>query len=160
MTFIGTQTESRRYLAEALLDLDGWDVTGITTINRQELESYRDLDRSPYLGPVYLNLFDAGELQTWDDYSVELRVASPQEQPIRGTVGGYYFNADNESFQREFTGFCNRVSLTIKALTSPLSKYTASCSACFLSSGRCATLSGSSMPFRCRLRSLATSEMS
>ena len=107
--FIGTQTESQRYLVEGLLDLGGWDITAVATANRQRLESYRDLDRSPYLGPVWANLFDSGELQTWDDHSEEIRVNSPQDKPVRGSAGVYYFNADNKASQREFTGFCNRV---------------------------------------------------
>ncbi len=107
--FIGTQTTSQRFLAEGLLDLGGWDLKAIATMNKQELESYRDLDRSPALGPLWINLFDSGEIQTWDDYSGEVRATSPQDQPIRGSAGVYYFSADNLAFQREFTGFCNRV---------------------------------------------------
>jgi len=107
--FIGTQTTSQRYLAQGDLNLGEWDVTAIATINRQELESYRDLDRSPYLGPLYANVFSSGELQKWNDHSEEVRVSSPQDQPIRGSTGVYYFKSDNVSFQREYTGFCNRV---------------------------------------------------
>ncbi len=106
--FIGTQTSSERYLTQGSLNLGEWNVTALATINEQELESYRDLDQSPYLGPVWANVFTAGELQTWDDYSAEVRATSPQELPVRGTVGVYYFNAENESYQKEFTGFCNR----------------------------------------------------
>ncbi|MBL8199565.1 MAG: TonB-dependent receptor [Chromatiales bacterium] len=106
--FIGTRTSSQRYLAEALLDLGDWDLAVVGTINHQELESYRDLDRTPWLGPVWSNVFAAGELQTWDDYSGEVRLTSPQDQPVRGTTGVYYFKADNESYQAEYTGFCNR----------------------------------------------------
>lgn len=107
--FLGTRTESERYLAEALLDAGGWSFSALGTANRQELESYRDLDRSPYLGPVWVNLFASGELQTWDDYSAELRATSPDDQPVRGTAGAYYFSAENQAYQREFTGFCNRL---------------------------------------------------
>jgi outer membrane receptor protein involved in Fe transport len=106
--FIGTQTESQRYLAEAKLDVGDWNLAVVGTINHQELESYRDLDRTPWLGPVWSNVFAAGELQTWDDYSGEVRVTSPQDQPLRGTAGAYYFKAENFSQQREYTGFCNR----------------------------------------------------
>ncbi len=106
--FIGTQTSSQRYLAEALLDLGGWDLAVIGTINHQELESYRDLDRTPWFGPLWSNVFAAGELQTWDDYSGEVRITSPQDQPIRGSTGVYYFKAENNSSQAEYTGFCNR----------------------------------------------------
>ncbi len=106
--FVGTQTSSERYLTQGALDLGEWNVTAIATMNRQELESYRDLDRTPWLGPVWSNVFTAGELQKWDDYSAELRATSPQDQPIRGSAGAYYFSAENESYQKEFTGFCNR----------------------------------------------------
>jgi len=108
-SFIGTQTTTERYLAEAILDLGGWRFTTIGTANNQELESFRDLDQSPYLGALWANFFAAGELVTSDDYSVEVRATSPQDQPMRGTAGVYYFNLDNFSQQREFTGFCNRV---------------------------------------------------
>ncbi len=107
--FIGTQTSSERYLAQADLGLRDWNITALGTMNRQELESYRDLDRSPYLGPVWLNLFDSGELQKWDDASFELRASSPPDKPIRGQGGVYYFSAKNKSYQREYTGFCNRL---------------------------------------------------
>lgn len=106
--FIGTQTSSQRYLAESLLDLGDWNVAVIGTINHQELESYRDLDRTPWFGPLSSNVFTAGELQTWDDYSAEVRVTSPEDEPVRGATGAYYFKAENESYQAEYTGFCNR----------------------------------------------------
>ena len=107
--FIGTRTDTQRYLAEAVLALEGWDLTGRATLNRQELESYRDLDRSPYLGPLWLNLFASGELQRWDDHSFEVRATSSQDEGMRVTAGAYYFSSEAESYQREFTGFCNRV---------------------------------------------------
>lgn len=107
--FIGTQTETQRYLLEGVLGVGTWEVVARATRNRQQLESYRDLDRSPYLGPLYVNLFTAGELQRWRDQSYEVRATSDQAQRLRGTLGAYYFDAEQESYQREFTGFCNRV---------------------------------------------------
>ena len=107
--FIGTQTSTNRYLAEGKLDLAGWNVTALGTLNRQRLESYRDLDRSPYLGPIFVNLFASGEIQTFDDESIELRTNSPQDKPIRGQAGVYYFTANSQGYQREYTGFCNRL---------------------------------------------------
>lgn len=106
--FIGTQTETDRYLIEGILDLSGWTVVARWADNSQDLEQYRDLDRSPYLGPLFVNLFDAGEYQTFDDNSAELRVSTPVDQPVRATVGGYYYDAENKGYQREFTGFCGR----------------------------------------------------
>lgn len=109
--FIGTRTETQRYLLEGLADLGEWDLTVMGTINHQVLESYRDLDRSPWLGPVWSNVFTAGERQTWDDYSGEVRVNSPDDRRLRATAGTYYFKAENFSQQREYTGFCNRTEL-------------------------------------------------
>jgi outer membrane receptor protein involved in Fe transport len=108
--FIGTQTETDRYLIEGILDLDGWALVARWADNSQELEQYRDLDRSPYLGPIFVNLFDAGEYQTFDDNAAELRVSSPTDRPLRGTAGAYYYDAENKGYQREFTGFCGRTS--------------------------------------------------
>jgi outer membrane receptor protein involved in Fe transport len=107
--FIGTRTTTERYLGQASWSVGGWTLAGVAAANRQELESYRDLDRSPYLGPVWANVFAAGELQTWEDQSLELRATSDQDRRLRGTLGTFFYDAENLSFQREFTGFCNRV---------------------------------------------------
>ncbi|MEZ5563939.1 MAG: TonB-dependent receptor [Gammaproteobacteria bacterium] len=108
-SFIGTRSETRRYLAEGLYTLDDWEIAVRATLNHQSLESYKDLDRSPYWGPLFAGVFETGELQRWSDHSYEARVTSPQDQPVRATAGAYYFRADNTSYQREFTGFCNRL---------------------------------------------------
>lgn len=107
--FIGTQSETRRYLAEGIYTINDWEVSARATLNHQSLESFKDLDRSPYYGPLFAGVFETGELQRWSDHSYEVRVTSPQNQPVRTTAGAYYFRADNNSFQREFPGFCNRV---------------------------------------------------
>jgi outer membrane receptor protein involved in Fe transport len=107
--FIGTRSETRRYLAEGIYTLNDWELSARATLNHQSLESYKDLDRSPYWGPLYGGVFETGELQRWSDHSYEARATSPQDQPLRATVGVYYFRADNTSYQREYTGFCNRL---------------------------------------------------
>ena len=108
-SFIGTRSETRRYLAEGIYTINEWEVSARATLNHQSLESFKDLDRSPYWGPLYAGVFETGELQRWSDHSYEVRATSPQDKPVRTTAGAYYFRADNNSFQREFTGFCNRV---------------------------------------------------
>jgi outer membrane receptor protein involved in Fe transport len=107
--FLGTRSETRRYLAEGIYTLNDWEIAARATLNHQSLESYKDLDRSPYWGPLFAGVFQSGELQRWSDHSYEARVTSPQDQPLRTTAGVYYFRADNTSYQREFTGFCNRL---------------------------------------------------
>jgi outer membrane receptor protein involved in Fe transport len=108
-SFIGTRSETRRYLAEGIYTVRDWELSARATLNHQSLESYKDLDRSPYWGPLFAGVFETGELQRWSDHSYEVRATSPQDKPVRTTVGAYYFRADNNSFQREFTGFCNRL---------------------------------------------------
>ncbi len=108
-SFIGTRSETRRYLAEGIYTINDWEVSARATLNHQSLESFKDLDRSPYWGPLYGGVFETGELQRWSDHSYEARVTSPRDKSVRATAGAYYFRADNSSFQREFTGFCNRL---------------------------------------------------
>ena len=107
--FIGTQTETRRYLLEGIYTLADWELVARTMLNRQRLETYKDLDRSPYFGPLFAGVFHSGELQKWSDRSYEIRASSPEDKPVRATAGAYYYRADNDSYQREFTGFCNRL---------------------------------------------------
>lgn len=106
--FIGQQTQTDRFLGEAILDLESWSLVGRATYNDQRLESYRDLDQAPALGPIWANVFDAGEKQYWKDKSFEVRATSDQGEALRGTVGAYYFDARNKGYQREYTGFCGR----------------------------------------------------
>src|SRR5690606_18782711 len=55
--FIGTRSETRRYLAEGIYTVNDWEISARATLNHQSLESYKDLDRSPYFGPLFAGVF-------------------------------------------------------------------------------------------------------
>ena len=104
--FVGTESETTRYLGEAIYDLNEWELVGRATYNEQDLLQFRDLDRTPALGPVYSNLFTGGEDTQFEDWSVELRFSSPTDLPIRGQGGYFHYDSEKLGFQRDFTGIC------------------------------------------------------
>ena len=104
--FVGIESETWRYLGEAVYDLNDWELVGRATYNDQELIQFRDLDRTPALGPVYANLFTGGEDTRFEDWSVELRFNSPTDLPIRGQGGYFHYESEKLGFQRDFTGVC------------------------------------------------------
>ncbi len=104
--FVGIQTQTERYLVEAIYSLGQWGLLGRYSHNVQEVESYRDLDRGPGIGPLGINVFNAGEINEFEDDSVEIRISSQADAPVRATAGAYYYKADEIAFQRDFTGIC------------------------------------------------------
>ena len=104
--FIGTKTDTTLYLTELEYDPGEWSIRARYAHNEQNSEQYRDLDRGPYLGPLDINVFDAGETSKFDDDSFELIVNSPVDERFRASAGVYYYEADEEAKQRDFTGVC------------------------------------------------------
>ena len=104
--FVGVRSETERYLVEAVYEINEWEIIGRYSHNVQTVETYRDLDRGPGLGPLTINVFDAGEVNEFDDDSLELRIASPSAARFRASLGAYYYEADELAFQRDFTGVC------------------------------------------------------
>lgn len=100
----GVQGEATRYSLKVDYDLDnGWQLSSITGVNRQE--RYSGIDQSydavPALvvpaGPV--NIVVPGALQTFSlwrakDWSQGLRVSSDQSLPVAGLFGMYYYAAE------------------------------------------------------------------
>jgi iron complex outermembrane recepter protein len=96
--------EVDRLFATANLDWDlggsGWVVTAIGAF-RDETEYFgTDSDHSdafvrfgpPTAEPLFANTSRDDE----KDYSIELRVASPEDAPIRGLAGVYYYDFEND----------------------------------------------------------------
>jgi outer membrane receptor protein involved in Fe transport len=104
--FVGAESETIRYLAEVFWDPGEWSVIARYANNEQDVEQYRDLDRTPYLGPLDLGIFTGGQKNDFNDESFEFRIDSPQDSRFRAAAGIYYYEADEKAFQRDFTGTC------------------------------------------------------
>jgi len=101
----GTRREQRRFLFQFDQGLGDWDMTQRFAYNTDDFESAFDLDRMEHRNPSFLtNLFLFETNHTVDDWSFELRFASPQDTPVRGQVGVYYFESENTGSQRSFPG--------------------------------------------------------
>ena len=90
----------RLYVSTAL-DWDvggsGWTVTAIGAYRDETQRFGSDSDFSNaniFFGPpgVVEPLFANTDIEEFEDYSIELRLASPEDLPIRGLIGGYYYD--------------------------------------------------------------------
>lgn len=70
------------------LDLGGHTLTSISAYERTKRNSRFDGDETP------LNILDATHRPDSDEYTQELRLASPTEGRFRYVLGGYYFRED------------------------------------------------------------------
>ncbi len=99
----GQKRETFRSFLDAKIDINGWQVSSLTGYNSVNLAALTDATRGVpatmrYLSKTgqiktfeYLLLREEGEPQ-FRELSQELRLSSPQEAPIRGGIGGYYFH--------------------------------------------------------------------
>ena len=103
--FLGMEEEIQRYLAQVDYDFRDYSFILRYAHNRQDSEFVRDLDRSYALGPVSTGLFESNSFFSNEDNSWEFRVQSPGDQRVRWQLGYYYYNFNEDRFQRDFTGF-------------------------------------------------------
>ena len=119
----GLDGEATRYSLKADYHLaNGWQLTSITGVNRQQ--SYSALDQSYNALPALVvpagptNIVVPGALQTFGfgrskDWSQGLRLSSDQDQPVAGLVGLYYFRAEG------LPGYSGDLGAAIKVPTKP-----------------------------------------
>lgn len=73
----------------------GWSITSISAFNKNNSITGQDNTLLPTLTAA----FSVDQSRT-QDFSQEIRVMSPQDKPVRGLFGGYYYQEDsNEGFQ-------------------------------------------------------------
>jgi iron complex outermembrane receptor protein len=98
----GTRRVQKRALLEFEQGLGDWTSTFRATFNRDELEQGFDLDRTEqrFLTGTF-SMFEKLEL---DDHSFEVRLDSPSDAALRGSIGVYYFKSESESRQKQFVG--------------------------------------------------------
>ncbi len=101
----GTRRTQRRFLFQFDQGLGEWDMTQRFAYNTDDFQQAFDLDRMGHRNPgVITNLFLFEVDNIVDDWSFEMRFASPQDAPVRGQLGIYYFESERSSSQRSFPG--------------------------------------------------------
>lgn len=104
--FLGQEEDIRRYALEGTFDLGGdWTAVARWTQADIDQEYYRDLDRTPALGPLANGLFEASERYELEDRSAEVRIQSPADRRLSGLFGAFYYNRAQNFRQRNFNGF-------------------------------------------------------
>lgn len=103
--FIGQQETIDRYLTEFVWDMNDYELIGRYARNDVTSEFVRDLDRSYALGPLATGLFEAYSRNEDLDDSIEVRLSSPGDKRLRWQAGYYWYNFEQEQFQRNFNGF-------------------------------------------------------
>lgn len=100
-----TRAEDKNYGLSAQVDwaLGDYTVTSITAWRGWTNDQFQDQDRLPLATASYAQLHDVGELN-FDQYSQELRLASPKGGFVDYQIGAFYFQGDNsERYQRTTT---------------------------------------------------------
>ena len=103
--FIGQEETIDRYYVDAIWDFADFELMGRYARNDVTSEYVRDLDRSYTLGPVATGLFEAYSRDEDTDDSVEIRLSSPGDFWLRGQVGYYWYDFENDQVQRNFNSF-------------------------------------------------------
>lgn len=98
----GTRRTQRRALLEVDQALGSWTLTARATYGEDDLAQGFDLDRTEqrYFGGTF-SMFERAELE---DHSIELRLDSPGDRRLRGSLGLYWFESDWKSRQKQFVG--------------------------------------------------------
>jgi iron complex outermembrane recepter protein len=99
----GLQRDTYNLLAETKVDMNDWEVTLRGAYNKQNEKSAFDGDSVPIRGAS--GFVTSASEDPIRDYSVELRVASPGENALRGQAGLYYYDELDKSRARTFSIF-------------------------------------------------------
>ena len=91
-----------RYFADMIADIGDYELTVRYAHNERDSEYVRDLDRSYTLGPVSTGLFEAWTNNDEEDDSAEIRLASPGDSRLRWLAGGYWYDYQEDQYQRNF----------------------------------------------------------
>ncbi len=98
----GLYKNQNRYFLAYTQDIGDWLVTARYGRNTESFDNSYDLDHTEARAVFGLFNFEIDRNNV--DWSGELRLASPRDLPVRGEIGGYYYDAELDSNQRSFTG--------------------------------------------------------
>jgi iron complex outermembrane receptor protein len=103
--FIGSRSETTRYLLQGVFDIKEWELTTRAAYTDNSDGFVRDLDRTYALGPVTTGLFEQYSVGSSEDKSFEARIASPANKKVYGMFGYYYYKTESLGKIRDFNGF-------------------------------------------------------
>lgn len=99
----GTVREQHRVLLDYTQDLAaGYTLTARAGYNKDDIRKLYDLDHTEnraVWGQFHFDLF-----RDLKDYSAELRLTTPEDRAVRGSLGLYWYELDRASHQRSYPG--------------------------------------------------------
>ena len=98
----GTRRETDRFLLDFRQAFGDWDLTGRFAYNEDLFNQVYDLDHTQVR--VLAGLFNFEQIAEQEDYAIELRLSTPVDNRLRGSVGVYYYDFDRSSRVRSSVG--------------------------------------------------------
>lgn len=98
----GTYREQNRVLLEYVQDVSGFTLTTRGAWNKDDFEQLFDLDHTQTRAVWGLFSFDLQ--RDIKDRSLEFRIDSPGDLPVRYSLGAYWYDQDRENRQRSYLG--------------------------------------------------------
>lgn len=98
----GTYREQNRVLLEYVQDVGGFTLTTRGAWNKDDFEQLFDLDHTETRAVWGLFHFDLQ--RDIEDKSLEFRIDSPVDRPVRYSLGAYWYDQERENRQRSYLG--------------------------------------------------------
>lgn len=98
----GLERDTHRVMGEWIQDLREWTAVFRASYSEDDFSNVIDFDQQEVRAVWGLFALDIEE--EIEDYSFEFSVSSPVDYWIRGKLGGYYFNREENRQDRSFTG--------------------------------------------------------
>lgn len=98
----GLERDTTRVLVDVTQAIGDWEVMGLGAYNTDNFRQAYDLDHTEVRSLSNLFAFDQSDHR--DDFSFELKMMSPAESRLRGSLGGYYYNYERNLTLRSFVG--------------------------------------------------------
>jgi outer membrane receptor protein involved in Fe transport len=99
---VGTQQDLYNALVAYEQDISDWTLNARAAWNKNDLTTAYDLDQTPER--AFLGLFQMYAEDDRKDQSFEVRMTSPGDQPLRGSMGLYYFHFKQDVRQHANVG--------------------------------------------------------
>jgi outer membrane receptor protein involved in Fe transport len=98
----GTYREQNRVLLEYVQDIAGFTLTTRGAWNKDDFDQLFDLDHTQTR--AVWGLFHFNLQRDIEDKSLEFRIDSPGDMPVRYSLGAYWYDQDRENRQRSYLG--------------------------------------------------------